>query len=305
MDYVPYYNIVDTEAREARELVETPGYSLEGLVELGPKNTKFMGVADKKLPNELKAMVLMEKFLREPRNIRALFDSNDDQWTYRCSNPPNKIPFVIYGLNKLIEPHVRSVFKKGPWLGMDAYPFFNPAVDTLSFEYLDCDSSPEGSQNYQNAMSSLIGYLQDHADTPGSPPIAGIQITWCHNEGNPKYILNQLRSITTLKKVTLLAHDHFTDAFEHDDWENQSWNNDRENDYEPTDMRSMVKMGELEGSTDVEIGRDVYEPYPFEVVLVDQNGDVVDGEDSDDEDEDWFSGGALPEEEDDGDAVEG
>ncbi|KAL5329292.1 hypothetical protein ACEPPN_002803 [Leptodophora sp. 'Broadleaf-Isolate-01'] len=88
-------------------------------------------------------------------------------------------------------------------------------------------------------------------------------------------VLNSFRGIPNLEKVSLLAHDHYTDA-DFDPELGSDYNFMREYEYESRDMRAMVSSGELNGSIwpenkpNAKVCR-----YPFEVELLDHNGEKV------------------------------
>ncbi|KAG4434204.1 hypothetical protein IFR05_010305 [Cadophora sp. M221] len=267
------YRIVNHEARNAMRLVKTPDYPVNGLVELGPPDETFMGGAAK-LPTELKAVILVEKFLPGPRVIRAVYNGANRGFTYRCTYPPNKLPYVIYGLGKLMKPLARTIFKAAPYMGIDVYPFFNPEIDTIAFEFLSCETGSKGSDRYINAVRRAAKLLRTHAKTVGSAPVRRIQITWCHNEQTTLRVLNSFRGIPNLEKVTLLAHDHYTGA--KFDPELGDYNYLREYEYEPRDMRAMVSSGEMDGSIWPENKPNAkFRPYPFEIDMLDHNGEKV------------------------------
>ncbi|KAH7343043.1 hypothetical protein BKA65DRAFT_303624 [Rhexocercosporidium sp. MPI-PUGE-AT-0058] len=283
------YEIINTEAGDALELIESPNYSLDGLVELGPQDETFMGAASR-LPNELKAMILIEKFLPGPRVIRAIYSDVDEAYTYRCLHPANKLPYVAYGLNSLMAPLAGTIFSPAPWMGMDAYPFFNPNLDTISFEYLSCKKSDDADSNksYIKAMQCAGKYLRWHAKTPGAAPVRNIKVSWCHNEPIVEWVLNSFRGIPNLDKVTLLAHDHYTGAVSPDDSsEIEEYHRLRLHEFEPRDMRALVSSGELNGSRwpENKEGARILR-YPFKVELRDQWGARVLPEESSEDEED-------------------
>ncbi|KAL2075278.1 hypothetical protein VTL71DRAFT_221 [Oculimacula yallundae] len=292
-DFIPY-EIVNTEAQEAVDLIKDPRYSVKGLAEPGPPDESFMGDARKKLPYEMRAMVLVKKFLPGPRTIRVIYDSIGEHWTYRCKSPPNQVPFVIHGLKDMMAPLARNILKPAPFMGLDQYPWFNYATDTIFFEYLSCEATSEGNPKYVAAMKEVSAYLRDHNKDKLQKPVRQIKITWCHNESRPQPILDRFRGIRHLEKITLVAHDHYTDAFPDKDEEvnNESdedsdqdnddvvsepedtsaYNYEREHEVEPVDMRAMVRAGDLNGSSGK---RTAWRPYRFEVELIDHNGEPV------------------------------
>ncbi|KAH6723865.1 hypothetical protein BKA61DRAFT_17266 [Leptodontidium sp. MPI-SDFR-AT-0119] len=171
-----HYRIDNREAWDALRLVSTPDYPLDGLIKLGPPDETFMGDAAK-LPTELKAMVLVEKFLPGPRVIRAIYNGANKGYTYRCTYPPNKLPYVIYGLDGLMKPIARTKLKAAPYMGIDVYTFFDREIDTVAFEYLSCETGRKGSDRYINAIRRASRRLRAHANTAGSAPVRRIQIT--------------------------------------------------------------------------------------------------------------------------------
>lgn len=286
------YSFDNHEARDAMQLMDTSNCkytnarnplwprkltftdSVEGLAEHGPKDPVFMGnlATLNKLSPELKTMILIEAYLPGPRTIRVLYNSTDQVWTYRCSTPANQIPFVIHGLEGLLKPSATTYLKKAPNMGADAYPFFNPEIDTLLLEYLPCGTSPQDSNNYITAMKKGARKLIRHFKTPCSTPIRRLEVTWCMNENRLCQILNFFRPVGTLEKVTLTAHDHYSEAFE--GRPNMSpYNCNRLYEDDPVAMMYMVKAGELKGSMVNVPGKGVqYCKYPFEVVLLDSSG---------------------------------
>ncbi|KAK0124195.1 hypothetical protein ONS95_009176 [Cadophora gregata] len=107
----PSYNIIIHKARDAFQLFNIPGYSLEGIAELEPIENNFVGIADEKLLKLLKAKVLFEKFCRDPRIIWAVCNIDTKEWTHLCSSPTNKGSFALHGLDGLIKPYARCSYK--------------------------------------------------------------------------------------------------------------------------------------------------------------------------------------------------
>ncbi len=153
-------------------------------------------------------MILLEAYFPRPRRIRVVYDTNKRVWTYRCSNPANKVPFIIHGLNGALASKENPYFEKAPYMGVDAYPFFNPEIDTLHLVFDSCDGSFNNMRKYFNAMKQAVQTLTRHSHTPGSAPIRRLRLDWCTNMTSLQQILGLLRRVKHLEKVTVAAHDH-------------------------------------------------------------------------------------------------
>ncbi|KAL2075277.1 hypothetical protein VTL71DRAFT_220 [Oculimacula yallundae] len=269
-EYPEQYRIDDDEADESLALLEKGNLPISSILEDGFNHLNIVLEAfdnheiaarararAKSSSNEMKFEIAFEALKPDERTIRAVWSHSKKLWTYRCSNPPNKMPFILQAFYRVLRLRaLRVLFKTAPHLGHDAYPWFRYDSDSLYLEYKRCGSRDYDEREYVDAIRSAALSLRDHV-AAGLPPVAHLQITWCQNQDSCTEILDFFRHIGGIESIDLKAHDHYKGAYQ-----NGQTNMPNELQYDPSDMQKMVNRGELHG-------------YPFVVRLFKCDGEEI------------------------------
>lgn len=162
------------------------------------------------LPNEIKLMIATYAYTPQPKTVRAIHSAHLDAWTYRTSMPPNRIPAAFARPIRRLFPdimHLIPNFKDAPRLNPteQPYKYFNYELDTLSFEDLECCPKKTDlfSSRFMKATAILLPSITVCRE------LRSLQMSICLLYFSMYFVQTVFQIMTGLRKVTLIAHDHY------------------------------------------------------------------------------------------------
>lgn len=143
----------------------------------------------------------------DKRIIRAVWNHLEQVWTYRCSNPPNQIPFIAAGWDGALKEIAKMTFSPAPRFGTSTpYGFFNYNTDALFLDYGRCGNRQLDYLEYTSAMRVAGDCFFNHYNNGKCPK--ELIISWCPDAGEFYNVLRYFEDLP-LNIVTLTAHDHY------------------------------------------------------------------------------------------------
>ncbi|KAF8852134.1 hypothetical protein BDZ45DRAFT_749973 [Acephala macrosclerotiorum] len=199
------YHIENFEANKVADL------ALVNLLE--PINLDKYLAAKTFLPTEIYLSTMTAALtVNEPRVIRAIWDHQAQQWTYRCFSPPNTIPASAWVDKGALQSLVPYTLQDAPTLNnLSPYGHFNYNIDELFLDYQRCGNRSYDQKEYKKAMYAAINALVAHYNHPGTGKLKFLRISWCQQEESPGGFLWGLKGVRSLERVILDSHDHYED----------------------------------------------------------------------------------------------
>jgi len=161
------------------------------------------------VPNELKIMIgHLAIPSPEPKRVRVIIDRrNNYRWTYHASNPANYIPTVALSEVEKIKT-LAAHLKPAPRVNNAEIPYLylDYARDTLAFLHPMCN--PSNQDSAKNAMLALQSCLIN--SPTACAELQNLEIEFCPSHQTFNSILEPLSTMTALRKVILVEHDHCT-----------------------------------------------------------------------------------------------